>query len=80
MKKELIDKFVKDPQWVEMEDFIVSYFETSTDINDIDTSNSSETVHAEVIARKRIAMMVAKLKNAFEMARKRDNITREPLE
>jgi len=54
MEQDLIDKFVKDPDWIRMETYIRSFFEAETDITDIDTDRDSSTIHAEVIARKRI--------------------------
>lgn len=69
MDKDLIDTFLRDPNWKRMESFIVAHFANSMDISDIDSSLDSSVVHAEVIARQRIAKDVNGLLKIFENAR-----------
>jgi len=58
-----------DEQWPMMEKFIMEHFEHETDVSSIDTELPSGVVHAELIARKRIALDIQSLLNAFEAAR-----------
>lgn len=53
--KDRLQKFTNDPDADYLLEFIESHFERTLDISDLDTTLSPETVHAEVIARKRIA-------------------------
>ncbi len=50
--REVLNKFVLDPDWVVIEDLIKEYVSPLHSIDDIDTSLDSDTVRAEVIARK----------------------------
>lgn len=50
--REVLNKFVLDPDWVVIEDLIKEYVAPLHSIDDIDTSLDSDTVRAEVIARK----------------------------
>jgi len=76
MDQDLIDKFVKDPDWIRMEKFIRSFFEAETDITAIDTDRDSSTIHAEVIARKRIANDLNKLFGTLNNARNGKTLTK----
>jgi len=69
MDQELIDTFLKDPNWKRMEKFIQDHFANSMDITDIDPTLDSSVVHAEVIARQRIAKDVNGLLKVFDNAR-----------
>lgn len=69
MDKELIDTFVKDPNWPKMQQFIVEHFERSTDITDINTDLDSSVIHAEVIARQKITNDLNNLIKTFNNAR-----------
>lgn len=50
--KEVLKKFVEDPDWVMIEDLIQEYIAPLHLIDNIDTSQDSDAVRAEVIARK----------------------------
>jgi hypothetical protein len=52
-----------------MEQFIMSHFEHETDLTTIDTNKSSEAIHAEIIARQRIALNLVNLRASFETAK-----------
>lgn len=67
--QEILKKFVLDPEWKKMEEFIMSHFEHETDLTTIDTNKSSEAIHAEIIARQRIARNLLNLKASFETAK-----------
>ena len=69
MDKDLIDTFLKHPDWPRMQKFIASFFEAETNISDIDTSKDSSTIHAEVIARQRISNDLDKLFGTFDNLR-----------
>lgn len=73
MKTELIDNFIMHPDWKQMEAFIKEHFEKSMDVSDIDTTNSSSVIHAEVIARQKIAVDVESLLASFDTYRKQRN-------
>jgi len=62
---ETLQNFVQDPNWEVMKSFIREHFDTTTDINDIDTNESNETVKAEIIARQRILSDLENLMNSF---------------
>ncbi len=65
LTKEMIQAFIMHPDWVLMQRFIEQHFDNSTEIQSIDVSNPSTTVHAEVIARQRIDQDVKSLMNSF---------------
>ena len=67
--KEMVDAFLKHPDWVIMEQFIENHFSNSVNIDTIDISNPSTTVHAEVIARQKIDQDIKGLKKAFAVLR-----------
>lgn len=69
MDKDLIDTFLKNPDWPRMEKFIASHFEAETDIADINVDRDSSTIHAEVIARQRISHDLNKLFGTFKQLR-----------
>ena len=69
MDKELVQKFIMDPEWRKMQEFIEQHFETNTDIHSIDTTLSPETVHAQVIAQQEIDRKIKGLKAVFENLR-----------
>lgn len=71
MEQETLKKFVLDPEWSKMEEFIFSHFESETDILSFDLDKSSEAVHAELIARQKIAQDIKSLKASFETAKGR---------
>lgn len=58
-----LDKFISDPDWERLEQWIAEFFEHETDISTIDSSRSSEAVHAEIIARQRISNDIALFRN-----------------
>ena len=69
MDKVLVDTFLKDPNWPLMQKFIEEHFKRSMDIADIDATLESSVIHAEVIARQRIANDVEGLIKTFDNAR-----------
>lgn len=66
MDKELAQKFILDPEWLRMESYILSFFESETDVAQINTEMDSSAVHAEVIARKRIKENIDSLKASMD--------------
>lgn len=52
MNENLKNKFVRDPDWKEIEKIIISYVEPLLDMTTIDTTQSAETIKAEVIGRR----------------------------
>jgi hypothetical protein len=50
--KEVLKKFVEDPDWIVIEDLIQEYVALLHNIDGIDTSQDSDTVRAEVVGRK----------------------------
>jgi len=58
-----LEKFIMDPDFERLEDWIAGFFEHETDIASIDTGKSSEAVHAEIIARQRISNDIALFRN-----------------
>ena len=66
MQKETIQKFTLDPEWSQFFAYMMSFFDTETDLRMIDTNLDSSVVHAEVIARKAIAEQIARLTHALE--------------
>lgn len=63
---QLTETFITHPMWPYMVEFIESHFEHSADVKSIDVSNSSSTVHAEVIATQKISADIESLKSSFE--------------
>lgn len=51
INKKLRDKFFSDPDWGEIEQIVLSYIEPLTDMSTVDTTQSAETVKAEIIGR-----------------------------
>lgn len=50
-KQVLIDKFFTDPDWVGIEEIILSYIDPLLKMEDVDVNQPAEHVKAEVIAR-----------------------------
>jgi len=73
MDKELVEKFVMDPDWSKMQDYLEEHFEANTDIHSIDTTLSPETVHAYVIAQQEIDKKIKGLRQYFENLRRTHN-------
>lgn len=69
LQKELVDKFVMDPDWPKMQAYICDFLLPSTDIDSIDTNMPSDAVHAEVIARKDIKARLKEMTDDFETYR-----------
>jgi len=68
-KIDILQDFTQDPNWAVMEEFIQDHFETSTDVNDIDASESPETVQQEVFARQEVSQQVQTLLDSFNQLR-----------
>lgn len=66
MNRQILQKFVLDPEWVIMQEFIFAFFERSSSIDDINTKLDSSVVHAEVIARQQIKNSLDNLKASFD--------------
>lgn len=62
---EMTRAFVMHPDWPLMLQFIEEHFENSTDIQNIDVTNESTVVHAEVIASQKIDKDLQSLKDTF---------------
>jgi hypothetical protein len=73
MNKKTLQKFVLDPEWGQMQEYIVAHFERSSSIEDIDVTNDSSVVHAEVIARQQIKDSLDKLKASFDSVKPDEN-------
>lgn len=69
LTKEMVEAFIMHPDWLQMQLFIEQHFDNSTEIETIDVSNSSTTVHAEVIARQHIDRDVKSLMKSFDTTR-----------
>lgn len=69
----MIEAFIMHPDWRIMEQYIEEHFANSTSIESINTDNPSTTVHAEVLACKKIDADIKGLKKAFEVARRNLN-------
>lgn len=67
------DKFVLDPDWVVIEDLILSYVAPLHSIDDIDTSLDSDTVRAEVIARKVASQKLEKFLTDMGLVKRKHN-------
>lgn len=52
-KQVLVDKFFTDPDWIGIEEIILSYIDPLLKMEDVDTSQPAENVKAEVIARQK---------------------------
>lgn len=66
LSKHIIDKFIKDPEWSSIEKYIVEFFANDTDIQSIDVSQTSDVVHAQVIARQSIDKTLGNLMASFD--------------
>lgn len=64
-----LDKFINDPDWPKLEQWIADFFQHETDISTIDASRPSEAVHAEIIARQNISHDIALFRNQAEALR-----------
>lgn len=73
LTKEMVQAFLLHPDWVIMEQYITEHFANSIEIETIDVSNPSTTVHAEVIARQSIDRDIKSLKQSFAVARQNFN-------
>lgn len=62
---EMIRAFVMHPDWFLMLQFIEEHFENSTDVQNIDVTNDSTVVHAEIIAVQKIDKDIQSLKDTF---------------
>lgn len=73
LSKEVVERIIFDPEFVVVLDYIEAHFANSTDIQAIDVSNSSSTVHAEVIARQHIDRDLKSLRESFDMLKQHYN-------
>jgi len=80
LTKEMINAFIMHPDWPMMVQYIESHFENSTDIQEIDVTNDSTVVHAEVIATQKIEKDIQSLKDAFLNLRKNYGKTKKGYE
>lgn len=69
LDQKLVEVFIMHPDWPAMEEFIAAHFEKSADINGIDVSNPSSTVHAEVIATQKINKDLESMRATFQNIR-----------
>lgn len=69
LSKGLIEKFIQDPDWKIIEEFIIEFFDNDTSIQSIDTDKGSDVVHAQVIAKQQIDETIKKLMTHFESAK-----------
>lgn len=65
-------KFVNDPEWHEMESFILEHLDVNVDVRDIDTAKDSAVIVGQVVARQEQAKAVLKLIDAFKGIRNYD--------
>lgn len=66
LSKTIIEKFIKDPDWKHIEEYIVDFFDNDTDIQSVNTDLASEVVHAQVIAKQQMGEKLAKLIASFD--------------
>lgn len=66
-KKATLRKFIDDPEWHIMEEFIKDNFKMSDSVHTIDTTKSTDVIIADVVSRQRIAEMVTNLMRSFNM-------------
>jgi hypothetical protein len=50
--QKLNDRFFNDPEWRNVEEMILSYINPLIEMSNVDTTQSADTVKAEVIGRK----------------------------
>ena len=65
----MVKNFLMHPDWGTMQKFIESHFKGTTEIETIDVSRTSTSVHAEVIARQSIKNDLTSLSRSFEIAK-----------
>jgi len=76
MNENLKNKFVRDPDWREVEKIILSYIEPLLDMTTIDITQSAETIKAEVIGRRMANEQLSKfLLDSGLIQRQSDNKT-----
>lgn len=64
--KDVLQNFIQDPNWEQMEEFIYEHFDDSTSIDSIDTDNDPQTVQSHVIARQLIKDNLDTLRQSFQ--------------
>lgn len=66
-------KFVSDPEWHYIEDALKDYIAPLHDIEGVDTSQDSDAVRAEVIARKLAAQRLEQFLSGMNMVKSKFN-------
>lgn len=64
-KKKALKKFVQDPEWHYMEEFINENFEISDSVQTIDTNKAESVIIGDVVARQRIKELLNNVNRAF---------------
>lgn len=73
-KLQLYRKFVDDPDWEVMKQFILEELEPSLDIRSIDMNKDKDVILGDIVARQRIYEIGERLKNRLDGLKSKEEV------